>query len=395
MGQPIRGMTRPLPIKTGIIPAAVPPEVVALDANFNASIHNRFDVEVIDALTGEIKQRAQAENVICTDYWRNLFYSAGYNDIYIAYGSGSGTPTSTDTALFSKLNAKAISTWTNTKDSDELYHFTGKIQISETESNGSTLTEVGLSYYSSGATIATHAMFKDANGNQISIAKINTDIVNIYATVFLHLTSEVMQGVSLEEVSPIVQYNFQRAIAGMGIFFKPSVFNWASYVYSPSNVGTQLEAFTQTSNPSSTNKKVTFTMSRIAASTANMSGGIAKIVLQGYYNSAQQNIVIPVSPLWYSGSNIIGEAVGTGNGTATAFATDFVHATNATIYVDGVAQTGVTVSDSATVTNNIVFTTPPASGAVITADYHTSVIAKDINHVFDFSITFNFGEYTA
>ena len=34
------------------------------------------------------------------------------------------------------------------------------------------------------------------------------------------------------------------------------------------------------------------------------------------------------------------------------------------------------------------------SDAVVTADYHTSVIAKDVNHVFYFSVTFNFGEYT-
>ena len=381
MSDPIRGRTRQL--------------TQNINVPIEASIHNRFDIEVVDSRTGKVRQRAKAENVICADYWRNLFYSAGYYNIYIAYGNGNGTPAVADTTLFSLLSAKQISTWANTKDSDELYHFTGKITISETENIGSTLTEVGLSYYSSGATIATHAMLKDANGNQISITKTSTDIINIYATVFLHMPSASMIGVTFTEESPTAQYDFQRAISGLTIFFRPSIYSWSSTVYSPSNASASIGAFTQTATPSNANKKVAFTTPRIGASVANLSGGISKIVLTGSSSPKLQKIIIPVSSLWYPGSDIVGEAIGTGDGSTTAFATDFVHATNATIYVNGVAQNNVTVSDSATVTNNIVFATAPASGAVITADYHTSVIAKDANHVFDFTITFNFGEYIA
>jgi hypothetical protein len=43
---------------------------------------------------------------------------------------------------------------------------------------------------------------------------------------------------------------------------------------------------------------------------------------------------------------------------------------------------------------NIRFTTPPAEGAVITANYYTPVVAKDSDHVFDMSITIHLGEYT-
>ena len=42
------------------------------NVNLNASIHNRFDVEVVDAKTGKVKQRAQAENVICDFLWTTL-----------------------------------------------------------------------------------------------------------------------------------------------------------------------------------------------------------------------------------------------------------------------------------------------------------------------------------
>ena len=42
---------------------------------------------------------------------------------------------------------------------------------------------------------------------------------------------------------------------------------------------------------------------------------------------------------------------------------------------------------------NIHFDTPPAAGAVITADYTTDTIAKDANYVFDLSVTIQLGEY--
>ncbi|MEG1758364.1 MAG: hypothetical protein RR235_07915, partial [Oscillospiraceae bacterium] len=44
--------------------------------------------------------------------------------------------------------------------------------------------------------------------------------------------------------------------------------------------------------------------------------------------------------------------------------------------------------------HNIHFTTPPAAGAVITADYTTKTIAKDANHVFDLTVTITLGEKT-
>jgi len=44
---------------------------------------------------------------------------------------------------------------------------------------------------------------------------------------------------------------------------------------------------------------------------------------------------------------------------------------------------------------NVIFDTPPASGAVITADYTPRCIAKDANHVFDFTFTIQLGEYTS
>ena len=42
------------------------------------SIHNRFDIEVIDAKTGKVKQTAQAFNCICNKLWDYLLQPKSY-----------------------------------------------------------------------------------------------------------------------------------------------------------------------------------------------------------------------------------------------------------------------------------------------------------------------------
>lgn len=107
--------------------------------DLRASIHNRFDIEVIDKDSGKIKMRAYAENVICTALWTKLFTPATYFN-YIHYGTGTGTPSSADTALFTFLGYGTPST------SDDVYSYDldsgvlslrRKIQLLETVAVGS------------------------------------------------------------------------------------------------------------------------------------------------------------------------------------------------------------------------------------------------------------------
>ena len=72
----------------------------------NASIHNRFDIEVIDAKSGKIRQKAQAENIILDNLWAYMFSSTSANRgwfKYIRLGTGEGTPSPERTSLFSNL----------------------------------------------------------------------------------------------------------------------------------------------------------------------------------------------------------------------------------------------------------------------------------------------------
>ena len=82
------GTRRPIPNR------AIPVKKISV----SVGLHNRFDIEVLDARTGELKQKAQAFNVICDALWNQIFSSfqgrpATYAYFeYILFGTGSGTP---------------------------------------------------------------------------------------------------------------------------------------------------------------------------------------------------------------------------------------------------------------------------------------------------------------
>ncbi len=82
-------------------------------------------------------------------------------------------------------------------------------------------------------------------------------------------------------------------------------------------------------------------------------------------------------------TRITGELLGTGDGSRVSFATQFKpiisHAEAAVaVYVDGSAASGITVDYE---NGLIVFSAPPADGALVTADYSYSVGSADANAV--------------
>lgn len=500
-----------------------------IEVNAYCSLHNRFDIEVIDSETGKLKQKAQAENVICTQLWTRLFTPANYFN-YIFFGTGVGTPSSADTSLFTHAGYKAVATPTYTYDTAWL-SLRQQCQLLEAEYVGSTLTEVGIGYGTSSSNLVTHAMLKDMNGNQVSIAKTNTDIINIYATVFVHWSATGYGSGFIDVVEPVVNPFLAKYLTGLSALQAYNGSNDATIpnyavmsnskrMFSPINTGTTIAEYSAalTRAYSSANKTITLTAARIPVAGGNF-GGYSYILIgcsSSYGDAVNIGPIIAckVGGSWFSGSSITGEAIGTGDGTTKDFSTDFDFPTSATIYVDGVEASGVTVdnlpllathdmgryfewlpsyvnpsnnniakqcsvqdsnynnwrndtdytywynpyysygitsfygaqveldvsNDLTTWTNiinrtssgfatqtiptaykyykywrirsngyyslynlaiadppsgNIHFTTAPTSGAVITADYTANCIAKDENHVFDFSAVITLGEYTA
>lgn len=498
---PIRGQTRPLQPAAGIVT-----EPQHIDAKLNASIHNRFDVEVVDATTGEVRQRAQAENIVLNTLFANFDTALG--SVYIVLGSGSGTPAVTDTTLFTPVVSKYASRITAEIESG-VYRITSKIGLSETENVGVTFTEVGIG---STTKAYTHAMLKDMNGNDISITKTSTDIINIYATIFVSAQSNTFSNDSIRVMTfknySSVLYNI--AVGSLNIIYSAVLQHGTAF-----GRLTDSSDMTCTYNQSHTDGSVTgtFTYSRIPAGSFNWSGGIGAIffndvIRYGYLSSPLVEMLCNNKSGWYTGSDVVGEAIATGDGTAKDFATAFPLIENATVYVDGIAATctvdtqlpmqpddcgtyfilvpeestlsadsdgyyvypcgpnrsstcgtgvwynpyyakgivsfvlgaysiviqvsddlvtwenlassytanstfsvpeafqhkkywkfsgnGVTKMKSNGIkSTNIHFDTAPASGAVITANYHTPVIAKDANHVFDLTVSMTVGRYSA
>lgn len=111
-------------------------------------LHNKFELRVEDAVTGEVKQNVTAYNVITdnmikgrtTGLWssvsRNLFDR-------IVVGDGSGTPSTSDTALFNQILEKTSEVVEDVFQYPTS-HITRQIKIEATECNGKTITEVGF-----------------------------------------------------------------------------------------------------------------------------------------------------------------------------------------------------------------------------------------------------------
>lgn len=487
----------------------------AVNVDFNASIHNRFDIEVVDAKTGEVKQRAQAFNVICDNLWTQLLQGNRYFQ-YIHYGNGTGVPSTDDNKLFGFLGYGSVSDtnkkWTVKADGA---HVTGSIKLDETVAVGETLTEVGIATSTSATSLCTHAMLQDMNGNQVSILKTETDIINIYATLFLHWRNDsetvfISPSYKIDSdygTTPTGMIGWllgdSRADGGAAWPSRASFTDNGAHNYSDATA----TVYDGTKTYDLAAKTMTIKYPRLAASAAN-SGQILAVAIGAHgVSTTAFYMTLPAFMMLVGGEQIPAfsvenEAIGTGDGVTTDFKTAFSNLESAIIYVDGVAQGGATVdrlipfvsgnaragiypgiyndgvwalsttnisgssmgrgnsvpypeggcaynsfyatcgiqtvnknvlasndlltwtpvaagtvpdslqnckywkmegassSPSITVTrtrpddNNIHFATPPAAGAVITADYVTKTIPKDSNHVYDLEVTIGFGEYT-
>jgi hypothetical protein len=333
-----------------LIPEQVQKDIKAY-ATIKLSIHNRFDVEVIDAATGRTKKRAYAENVICNQLWSRIFAQNPWN-AYIHYGSGTGTPSESDTSLFNFVGSAAnTGVVRNFNTANGVAYIRHQIQLSETTAVGVTLTEVGIGYSASASSLCTHAMLRDMNGNQISILKTDTDIINIFATVFVHYNPEGYDDGSIH-LTPYYENSTSNCALIEWLFGADGTPHNGKLSYSRSGHGMDVTSAndTFTVTPNLTEKSIKLKASRKSVSNWNASGGIGSVSLCSSY---QMNINFKVGGSWYPGTSIVGEAIGTGDVVTKDFKTSFGYATDATVYVDGVPASDVVVDDSPYSTNQV------------------------------------------
>lgn len=332
----LRGTKRPVPQRT---------------IDLRASIHNRFDIEVLDAETGELRQNAQALNLICDVFWARMFniVSGAWKPLgefnYILYGGGSGTPSASDTTLFSQLGYRSTPSRTYTPNEKSGLVTAQAVATLQAEDNvGDTITEVGIGYDTTHC--VTHAMLTDMNGNPISITKTATDVIKIYATFFVHWSSagwyngsvffkSGLNGTSmLMSLIETILANSQ----GHTLYFCRKT----SARCSGWTANTIVEYVNATLNSAAKTAAISF---RYAADQVNLP--IRFIFIANVHKANSGDSFFPLLQLipgsWYTPGAITGEAVGTGDGSTTGFQTAFPVKTAGTVYIDGAAASGATM----------------------------------------------------
>ena len=337
----IRGNKRPVPTKTDR----------AMQLDLRASIHNRFDVEVLDAATGELRQRVRGFNVICDALWDQLLYVSGSDwsprryFAYVLYGGGSGTPSTSDTELFEKIAAIqcTYSAFNRSLDRKKsTYYQQAVVSINAEEAVGETITEVGIGY--DATHVVTHALLQDMNGNPISITKTATDVIKIYATIFIHWPTTAWYGGTIN-LLPNATAGGQSGEYAYGLLEVLS--GWCNpYPDRPDIPNYQISRGTTTSavlsgviNPAINKGAKTITFARrMAAGEANMPIRAIFLSFRTRNSYDISHVIQMLMGSWHTPLAISAEAVGTGDGSTTVFSTAFPVKTAGSVYVDGAAS---------------------------------------------------------
>ena len=148
------------------------------------NIHNRFDIHIDNIETGEHRE-VTAYNIVLDQMWTRLCGGLSYF-VNIHFGTGTGTPIASRTSLFAHLGTKVA------VDDERIYalptsRWKRKVVLNPEEYVGQTITEVGIAFSAATTNLVTHAMLKDSEGNPISFLKSDTDIITIYASVYISL----------------------------------------------------------------------------------------------------------------------------------------------------------------------------------------------------------------
>lgn len=289
-------------------------------------IHNRFDFEIIDGKTGEVKRKARAYNVVTNNLWSYLITTNTAFATCIQYGSGSGTPSASDTSLFNRAGGVGVTEISQSVDYvNKLITRVCRIILGLNDAVGVTITEVGMGAGGGDGALTTHAMLQDMNGNPISISKTNTDIINIYATIYCHWSVS-------SEVILYPKSGFQNTLVGRSNVLGSLTMGFNDDLCGYSNSKTWSKA------ADLSNKRITYTCPRLSASEGNMNG-IVYFMGTGNFDG----IAIKKGTNAWNKFTITNESVGTGDGETTKFKTKFNYPYNATVYVNGVAQSNVEV----------------------------------------------------
>ena len=173
-----------------------------MNIDANIKFKNNYRLQHIDTITGETLHDLEFHNVVLDQIIdtverapRNGGYTKG--KFGIAIGSGSGTPSASDTQLFHEIKAfigkdDGVTGICSKKDNNTLL-FSVSVTIPASASEVYDISEVGVcfnSYGNSNKTIVTHALILDSEGNPITVKKKDTDKIILNCEVYITFESE-------------------------------------------------------------------------------------------------------------------------------------------------------------------------------------------------------------
>ncbi len=315
-----------------------------MNTDVKLTIHNRFDVYSTDTETGKTKQVAFAENIVLNNMWSRLCNFSTFWDC-IAYGTGTGTLAPTRTALFTHLGAKATTINARTTVLPTV-SLNLKIILNPEDNVGATITELGLAGDTGTASLLTHAMLKDMNGNIVSITKTSTEILTIYATVYTTLSCPENVTIPGGATNNIMIAYFTGTLLDNGWYYGNFYFDMGecneagevATVGAHTSIGSSPEFATRTTIDVA-NKRVTSAVVRVPVDSCN--GNIAEMALcmdrRGWFTDVCR-IRFPATNI-YPGLPLSNIPIGTGDGVKKRFTTPSrnVKEETLTVYKDGIA----------------------------------------------------------
>lgn len=333
----------------------------SLNALIKASIHNKFEFELIDSKTGEVKQRATAFNTICDGLWNVMLSGSGNYSYFnaIAFGKGTGTPSHSDIKLFTFLGIK--NSWTETVyDHDYLNgiaYVRRAIRLAPEEFADEDISEIGIAdaANSSSYHLCSHATLRDMNNNPLVIHKTGTDILNIYATVYLHHPTWNNESGLIFAAGNAREW-FYKWCVGIGGGY-PGKGCCLESIIVGIGASSHFGQLSGTIILDPANRKISSNVRRYAVNQGNTTAsgephhGISMIGLGRYLGPVNDYSYIygayglgQADPVMFNllgssfpGLNVIGETLGTGDGSTTEFNTKYGFISNVTVYVNGTA----------------------------------------------------------
>ena len=201
-----------------------------MKARLNFKATNTYKVELIDSRTGNVHQKGSFHNIITDGAKRMIAYTTGTNETFertflsdifynLRCGSGTATPVMTDTDLTSPMwdffspEVRSDITWPE----PHTLRASATYTIPANASYVGTVTEIGL--FARGAVnwpgssirpgrdaMCAHALLTDSEGQVISFAKTDLDILKITVTVELTMNSNSADFTVFNHPYPLVKF---------------------------------------------------------------------------------------------------------------------------------------------------------------------------------------------